>query len=837
MAMRRVFWSVCGLICWFALASGVSAQDDAPIDLVAMTVEAGYDTHYRENFWFPIRVRVRNQGDPITGRLTVRPETSGRAVSNAYSTPIDLPAPSDKTAFLYVQARTFPNTLLVELIDDAGVRVAEQEIVLNPLAAEDALHVVISGAGATSIPLNQLATAGKQAVQARWEVSHVPDHASALLAINSIVLYDVDTTAFTTAQRQALTDWLTQGGYLVVIGGANWQPTAAALTDLLPFVPDGSQTSEDLSSLARLVGDTQARLDEPALITTGAVRDGARVLAAAADGTPLVIRGTLGAGTVDYLVADPTLAPLTGWEGLAELWVALYASRPPHPAWRFGFLDTEQAATAVAILPGIDLLPPVSSMIGYIGLYILLVGPVNYLVLSRLRRTGLAWFTIPLLIFAFSGVAWSVGFNLRGSDIIISRLNVVQSHADSDTARVDQLVGILSPRRETYALAVTDDHFLRLMPELSRENILQQNLNQSALDIRQHEQFNAEGISIDGGIFANFSTSGTTSAPAISGEITRTYQRDAEADTGTLAILGAVRNESAVDLHDPIIMVSNHFYRLEGPIAAGELVTFDTDDLQRIALIDEDIRPQPSPAELSYDYAVLEGFRNRQAIVDSRQSARLLLGDTQLDDERLSDPEVEQLARRSALALSFMRDQYDSQGLGAAAYLLAWSDLATSDVVMEAVNPVFVDTALHIVELASRTDPSAQRVTLSPDQFSWAITARNNAEGGINELTLINESAVVVRFMPLPDAILSEVESLTVALNRNSSYGRDLLVSVWDWQAEAWVELGRARESITLDDPAGLIGPHNWVDVRVSLDRDIGTPRANDLRITQTGRF
>lgn len=836
MAIRRVifFLLLLGTIIWVPAAT--FAQDNSVTDIVEMSVDAGFDTFFRENFWFPIRIRVRNQGHAITGRLTVRPETSGRALSNAFSTPIDLPTTSDKTAFLYVQAREFPNTLLVELIDDEGVRVMEQEIIINPLDPTDALHVVVSGSGATSIPLNQLATAGSRAAQARWEISHVPDQPAALEAINSMVLYDADTNEFTTPQREAILNWIAQGGHLVVIGGANWQPTAAAFTDILPFEPDGSESLDDLSNLARMVGDNGATLENATIITTGAVREDAQILAATEDDIPLIIRGTFGTGTIDYFVADPTLAPLNDWENLPDVWFALYASRVPSPAWDFGFLDTEQAATAIAVLPGIDLLPPVLSMIGYIGLYIFLVGPLNYFVLSRLRRTGLAWVTIPVLILGFSVIAWTVGFNLRGSDIIVSRLNVVQSYSDSDTARVDQLVGILSPRRETYDLEVTDDHLLRLMPELSRENILQQNLTQSTLDIVQRDQFSAEGISIDGGIFANFNTTGVIAAPPISGEITRSYEFDEEDQISTLSILGVVRNESDFDLSDPIIMVSNRFYRLAGTIAAGDLVTFDTSDLDIIHLENDDIRPQPSPAELSFNDTVAEGFRNRQAIADSRQSSRLLLGERQLNDESLSDAEVEQLARRSALVLSFMRDQYDSQGLSNQAYLLGWAEGATSDVVMQNVTPVFVDTSLHIIELASTTEAPTETVTLEPDQFTWVIRERISAEGGINDLTLINESEVIVRFMPLPDAMLSELESLTVGMNRNSSYGRDLQVSVWNWQTSEWFDLDRARQVYTLDDLA-LIGPNNWVDVRVSLDRDLGTPRVNDLRIMQTGRF
>ena len=41
--------------------------------------------------------------------------------------------------------------------------------------------------------------------------------------------------------------------------------------------------------------------------------------------------------------------------------------------------------------------PSIYVLLGLIGGYVLLVGPVNYLALRRLRRPGLTWLTVPVL--------------------------------------------------------------------------------------------------------------------------------------------------------------------------------------------------------------------------------------------------------------------------------------------------------------------------------------------------------------------------------------------------------------------------------------------------------
>ncbi|MBK8024645.1 MAG: hypothetical protein IPK19_25285 [Chloroflexi bacterium] len=48
-------------------------------------------------------------------------------------------------------------------------------------------------------------------------------------------------------------------------------------------------------------------------------------------------------------------------------------------------------------------------LFGFLALYILLVGPANYFLLSRINRREWAWVTIPILILVFSALAHTLG--------------------------------------------------------------------------------------------------------------------------------------------------------------------------------------------------------------------------------------------------------------------------------------------------------------------------------------------------------------------------------------------------------------------------------------------
>ena len=853
MPLRRLCVTVLLLALWIV---PTPAQDSLE-NLLDLTVSAGYADAYRPDDWLPVRVTVRNAGESFNGRITVRPETSGRVVTNAYSTPIDLPRGSEKTAFLYIQAQRTTTPIVVEVLNSAGNRMAQQSVRLRPLQTVDVLHVVVSDDSANSIPLGAVRPGGYQAQEVRWTVEQLPPAFPALRAIDTLIFYDVQSDRLTVPQREAIGLWVAQGGQLIVVGGPDWQETAAAFDALLPVVPQDSQTTDNLDALADFVGRAGGDLDTRTLATTVTVIEAGRALVRNSDDLPLIVRRDYGAGVVDYLTLDPTLEPLRSWDGLSEMWYTLVTNRGTRPGWTRGIVATDEVARSLAILPGINLLPSVWSMIAYIGAYILLIGPVNYLILSRLQRPAWAWVTIPLLIGAFSFVAWSFGFNLRGSDIIVSRLNMVQSFPDHPTAMQEQAVGLLSPRRETYTMDIPDDQFVQVLPGLAQNNLLQSNISVRSAEIVQGERFTVENIAVDGGIFGNFGMIGAVEKPAVSGRVTFTYQPDtvdAEAgdiEVGGQSVLGSIRNDSDITLMDPVIVVRNRYARLGAPIAPGDVVNFNDDDLQTLFINDDDIRPSVSTFDALYDLTPTALSNNIFSLSASLITPRLLIGQDAsiVRRSRRLDTETEDLdeegVRRFAFLRGMARDQFSSQNIGHDAYLFGWTNSIDRDLVIDGTTYQPVDTALHIVQLETTVEPApaGEMVTITPDSFTWSIRDRQSTDGFFNNLRLINPGSVDIRFTPLPGAVLETVESLYIEIDRStSSAGREVDVLLYNWEAQMWeaVEFD-ALDFHTIDDAARFVGPRNIVDMRLDLDSDIqsftATANLRIIRLSQRGQF
>ncbi len=840
--VRQGLWLlVMALVVGFA----PSIQQTSP-PAIDLSVTAGYNGLFRENQWFPLLVEVVNNGGDVTGRVVVRPDRSGNAFANTFSAPVEMPAGSRKSVFLYVSARSFATEVRVEFIDAQGLPLAEQAVPLRNVFFQDQLHVVLTQATAGSVDLTGVRSGGYTAHQANWLIENIPDQASALDAIDMMVISDIDTGPMSSAQRQAVADWVADGGHLVVTGGANWQATAAALEDLLPLQPDASSTVDNLDGLAAL-GST-GELRGETIAATGTLIDQAQTLAATEDGLPLLARRAWGLGTVDYLAVDPLAQPMRDWDGRSELWFTLAASVEPLPAWSHDLFDTDRATNAVEIMPGLDLLPDVLPLCGFLAAYVALIGPLNYVILNRINRREWAWLTIPVFIGIFSVLAWVVGFNLRGNTATVSRLAVVQAWPETDRAQVDGLVGLLSPRRTSYTLTMADGSLLRPVARSIQANPFAASV-QTSTDIQQTDVFRADNFTIDASFIAAFRTSAVVERPAITGQASLFYEPPRpEEDTGRWTVRGSVRNDSPDTLNDAVILARGVSLRLESPLLPGDVQTFE------LSLPSTNqMAPAPAALERGADESstslIYSRFSRDFNALD--QTVRDILGTEVYNSRAFASSigrgaEAQENYRRQLFLSSFMQDYFMSSGRGNDVYLAGWSDAMPLNTELGGATWQPLDTALYLIELDVSFTPPAGRVHLGPEQFTWVARERQGLTTNaapVNTLMQPGDLAIF-QFTPLPDAVLSTVDTLHVELNIGTTSRLEFPLELWDWEAQEWrsIEMNELRDRSnvrrhTIRNPASFIGPQNAVQVRVNVDESSGLGRIAALVIEQEGTF
>jgi hypothetical protein len=267
-----------------------------------------------------------------------------------------------------------------------------------------------------------------------------------------IVIHDVATATLSAGQRGALERWVRLGGTLLVSGGPDAGRAAGGLADLLP-VDLGSDLRANVptDSLEHLAGRTGLG-NLPQSITANRIAP--RADSHALDASDLIVAHDVGTGRVIFAAFD--IAALRAWAGEPDLWAPILAI---HDRMQLGYSfrgrsenlvrDTLQLAALSLPSPAILLL--------LIGIYIIVIGPVNFLVLRRIRRVDLAWVTTPILVGIFLVLAYGASFTLRGTRPQISQLAIVQGFEGQPGGQATAFVSVFSPQRRTYTMGFAPD--------------------------------------------------------------------------------------------------------------------------------------------------------------------------------------------------------------------------------------------------------------------------------------------------------------------------------------------------------------------------------------------
>jgi len=231
---------------------------------------------------------------------------------------------------------------------------------------------------------------------------------------------------------EALKSYALTGGTIIFIGGTS----ATTLSDprwtpILPLQNVISKARVGSDGLEAIAG---VNMKEGFTAAAGAAVRGARVRADR--GTPIVVERPLGMGRIVVLAINPFEEPFTRWPGRTRLITSLVRSADHQRAASFvdGFQSTGNnyddysyrtsrpslygaSGSSVKADPFSVTLPPASKVFWTLAAFFIVVVPINFLVLKKLKRGELAWITSPLISLAFAGVFLNQASDLYGASL------------------------------------------------------------------------------------------------------------------------------------------------------------------------------------------------------------------------------------------------------------------------------------------------------------------------------------------------------------------------------------------------------------------------------------
>jgi hypothetical protein len=282
-------------------------------------------------------------------------------------------------------------------------------------------------------------------------------------------------------KREALAQWVEMGGHLVVSASFNHSNVGSdnsfPLERLLPAEIDRSGTVkvERLEMVQNLV-DSKIRPEfryrkgqsvkplagEVARLTR---RRSAQSLAEESNPKlPIVVQGSRGLGRVTLLAFDTEQGPFTIWENRRDFWPALLEIKPKREDprtpgnWMPGRFGYEEYSTDVSGQLCTELeqfgevrVIPFAWVALFIFVYILIVGPLDYLILKKVvKRLEWTWITFPIVVLGVSLGAYFLAHYLKGNELRINKVDAVEIDLHRQQASGTTWFTIFSPVLQHY---------------------------------------------------------------------------------------------------------------------------------------------------------------------------------------------------------------------------------------------------------------------------------------------------------------------------------------------------------------------------------------------------
>ena len=785
-------------ICLLAInTSNASGQAAEP--QIELQVEQTYEGNFKYGEWLLLWVTLENYGTDADIEVFANiPSSNGNGI---YAINVSLPAGGRKQVPLYILPNNYSREINIQAVSD-GKEIASQIIEVSPNQNNYYLIGIASPETGPIAQIDSLASksSSRKVISFNLSPNLLPEKSIALNSLDAIILNDTDTSQLSLEQKQALIEWVQAGGRLILGGGPGLEKTISGLPEeLINFNIIEMVELEDLDGLQTYADNTPIQVNGP--FTANQFLSSSGTSLAQQDEYSLVHEWSYGSGQINLISMDISASPFNAWSGTKTFWVNLLSPYAAFPLWKP--LDTSIRQIRAGNMyyplsnqPALDL-PSIRGLAILLVFYIILVGPVNYLVLRRRKKNHLAWITIPALTALFTAGAFGLAFILRGNDILVNNISIINLSPDG-SAKVTAYVGVFSPSQATYSLEMPGNPLLSPSSQGYYDpwSSIPSGSGGEARFIQGNPAI-VTGLNVDQWALNSFNVE---ALKAEMGQI----KTNLKLENGKLT--GTIENQLPNRISGASLVFG------DGIEFIGDLEPFET------------IEVEMNFSDLYQD----EGFQYTYAIIE-----KMAWG----DNEMIYSREFEQ--KRSILDAvmqpygywigppsSITGTQSEGQTQLPSFFLMGWMDYSPLELSL-GNNPVSTKT-LSLLTYHPGLEVDKNGFTLPPSTIPGKLISSNNNSGycGGKDINIfLDNNEATVNFNIPTNFIPTNTDSLSLyiwdEMNWNVNAVIDLDVSIYNWENGTWQQYSEVINGVNvIKKTDGLISNDGFIQIKISKENN-----------------
>ncbi|MCP4749853.1 MAG: hypothetical protein GY866_03080 [Proteobacteria bacterium] len=348
-----------------------------PFSALSATVDLEYTLGFNGIFqvkkWTPLSIVLENRGRPIDGLLEVVVTSGSEYGQNVrdtvYSTMVEMPSDSKKAFSFTVLIESYVHPLIVRLKQDGGT-IVTSALNLRPHYTEKRLIPFLGENPSLNLPMGL----GDSVRSVHVDPRFLPETWYGYDGVEMLVLHAESLARLRAVQFVALTEWMRQGGFLVMAARLNYGSLSQArVKRFLTAEVSGIKRMARLRSLESYCRESFTG-SEPFLVLNSEVADSETLLEE--NGIPIMVGKAFGNGRTLFLPFDYRQSAFVGWKGKNTFWKKVLMLKPSTARFQSDIKRKRITSVLLSEIP--DRFPRFAVIFTFLLIYVIVLATVFY---------------------------------------------------------------------------------------------------------------------------------------------------------------------------------------------------------------------------------------------------------------------------------------------------------------------------------------------------------------------------------------------------------------------------------------------------------------------------